>query len=73
MGECRLEAMEHLKAAREEPEPLEGETFEEADKDEEEEPTWTTSPGDQSFKETLHGWTEVTSHFPWQMTMASSM
>ena len=56
-----MQARSHgtFEGSKEEPDPSEGETIEEADRDEEGEPAWTTSPADQSFKEALYGWTQV--------------
>ena len=56
MEECSQEPVEYLKVAGEEPEPSEGELFEEGDRDDKEEPAGFTSLDYQSFEETLYWW-----------------
>ena len=56
MEVCREKAMEHLKAAGEEPKSTEGDFIEEGDKDNEGESAGTTSPAHKIFEEALYGW-----------------
>ena len=55
MEECRQEAMGHLKAAREEPEPSESESIKKGYKDDEGEPAGMTSPAQRLWQVTSHG------------------
>ena len=59
MEEFRQDTMEHLKGAGEEPEPSEGESIEEGDRDDEGKPAGTTSLAHQSVKEILYRWATV--------------
>ena len=59
MEECKQEALVYLKAAWEEPEPSEGESIEESNRDNEGQPGGITSPVHHSFEEALYSWAKV--------------